>query len=281
MTTPSSQTPIRPVSPRHYLMARPTYYTVNYQINPWMHPEIATDGSLAMQQWQELHDLYVRIGHHVEVIEGAPGLPDMVYAANGGLVVDGIAVAANFTYPERQGETELYADWFRSAGFEVHYTDEVNEGEGDILTVGDVILAGTGFRTSTKAHEQIAKVTGREVISLELVDPRYYHLDTALSVLGPDLIAYYPPAFSPASREVLSQRFPDALIATDADAAALGLNLVCDGVHAMMAPRAVDLIEKVRGRGFTVHTVDTSELLKGGGGIKCCTLELRSAFATS
>ncbi|GAA2518314.1 dimethylargininase [Rarobacter incanus] len=272
MTQPQSQ-----FKPRHYLMARPTYYTVTYQINPWMHPEIQTDGALALAQWQELHDVYVELGHRVDVIDGAPGLPDMVYAANGGLVVDGKAIGANFTYPQRQPETPLYNAWFEQAGFPVFETKARNEGEGDILTVGDTILAGTGFRTDIAAHKEIAEITGYPVVSLELVDPHYYHLDTALSVFTPDLIAYYPPAFSAAAQSELRERFPDAMIASDSDAAALGLNLVSDGTNAIMAPQATGLVAQARERGFNVITVDTSELLKGGGGIKCCTLELRHA----
>nr|WP_142122085.1 dimethylargininase [Rarobacter faecitabidus] len=258
-------------------MTRPTHYTVAYEINPWMHPEIATDTARALAQWQELHDIYVELGHRVDVIDDAPGLPDMVYAANGGLVVGGKAIAANFTYPQRQPETPLYNAWFEQAGFPVFSTRGRSEGEGDILTVGSTILAGTGFRTALSAHVEIAEITGLEVVSLELVDSRYYHLDTALSVLSPELIAYYPPAFSAASRAVLEARFPDAVIAEDEDAAALGLNLVSDGTHAVMAPQARRLGDAVRERGFEVITVNTDELLKGGGGIKCCTLEIRAA----
>lgn len=272
-TTTSVET--RTSRPRRYLMARPTYYVVEYRINPWMHPEISTDVNLALAQWQRLHDVYVDLGFDVDVIEGLPDLPDMVYAANGALVVDGMAVAANFTYPQRAPEAPAYAEWLRQAGFAVYEPVETNEGEGDILLVGDTLLAGTGFRTSRAAHAEIAQATGHEVVSLELVDDHYYHLDTALAVLTDDLIAYYPPAFSAAAREELERRYPDAVIATADDAAVLGLNMVSDGGRAIMAPAAHNLIGQVRERGFDVLTVDTSELLKGGGGIKCCTLELR------
>ena len=158
---------------------------------------------------------------------------------------------------------------------------ETNEGEGDLLVVGDLVLAGTGFRTDRAAHAELQELFGRPVISLDLVSPHYYHLDTALAVLSSDpadpQIAYYPPAFSAGSRAVLQQLFPDAVEATERDAVALGLNAVSDGLNVVVAPGAVDLADAIRERGYNPIPVDTSELLKGGGGAKCCTLEIRPA----
>ena len=90
-------------------------------------------------------------------------------------------------------------------------------------------------------------------------------------------VAYYPPAFSAGSRRVLGVSYPDALLATERDAVALGLNAVCDGHHVVHAPGAVDLAAALRERGYEPIGVDTSELLKGGGGAKCCTLEVRGS----
>ncbi|MFI2753252.1 dimethylargininase [Cellulomonas sp. P22] len=274
----SSSTP-RVATPRRYLMCEPVHYTVSYEINPWMDVNRYTDTELARQQWRTLRDVYLDLGHTVDTIDPIPGLPDMVYAANGALIVDGIVYSARFRHPERGPEGPAYQKWFADRGFVTHTAAEVNEGEGDILPVGDVILAGTGFRTDRAAHAELAQVTGHEVVSLELVDARYYHLDTALTVLQSDAadpqVAYYPPAFSPTSQERLRAMFPDAVLATDRDAAALGLNAVSDGEHVVVAPGAVDLAPALRERGYTTIPVDTSELLKGGGGAKCCTLEIR------
>ncbi len=271
-------------TPRRYVMCRPTHFTVAYEINPWMDVTRTTDTARAVAQWQVLHDTYVRWGHTVELVDPAPGLPDMVYAANGATVVDGLVYSARFRYPERAAEGPLYQKWFADRGFVTHTAEHVNEGEGDILMVGDVLLGGSGFRTDPRAHRELADLTGREVITLELVDPRYYHLDTALAVIDADpahpLVAYHPASFSPASRALLAERFPDAILATDRDAAALGLNAVSDGLNVVVAPGAVDLAERLAERGYRPHPVDTSELLKGGGGAKCCTLEVRTGPTT-
>lgn len=259
-------------------MCRPDHFTVSYEINPWMDASRPTDRDLAVAQWQQLHDLYVSLGHTVDLIDPLPGLPDMVFAANGATVVDGLVYSAQFHHPEREGEGPAYLRWFADHGFRTHTATEVNEGQGDLLLVGDLVLAGTGFRTTIQAHAEAQEVLGRPVVSLSLVDPRFYHLDTALTVLDPrreaPQIAYYPPAFSRGSQAVLRRLFPDAVIAVEADAGALGLNAVSDGRHVVLSPEAVTFQAQLAERGFVPITIDTSELLKGGGGAKCCTLEI-------
>ena len=258
------------------LMCRPEHFTVSYRINPWMHPEDPTDTSLALQQWTVLYDTYVDLGFTVQLIDPLPGLPDMVYAANGGFVLDGIAYGARFHYPERQPEGPAYMEWFRSQGLDVREPQETNEGEGDFLLVGDTILAASGFRSDTSSHQEIADIYGREVVSLQLVNPSYYHLDTALAVLDSTTIAYLPSAFDEASLTILRQRYPDAIIATEEDAAILGLNSFSDGHNVVIAERATTFAKDLRDRGFNPIGVELSELLLGGGGVKCCTLELRA-----
>ena len=277
-------TPARVQQHRRYLMCRPEHFTVSYRINPWMEPANPTDTARAVAQWQVLHDTYLQLGHEVELIDPVPGLPDMVYTANGGFVVGGVAYGARFRFAERQPEGPAFMDWFRAHGYDVVEPVEVNEGEGDFLLVGDVILAGTGFRSTGDSHRELADVFGKEVVSLTLVDPRFYHLDTAISVLDPvegpggverANIAYLPHAFDEASQRVLAERYPDAIRVADADGAVFGLNSASDGLNVIVSPRAKGFEAQLRERGYRPVPVDLSELLLGGGGIKCCTLELR------
>ena len=275
-TSPTSTTPPLQATAPTVLMCRPEHFTVSYRINPWMHPEDPTDTSLALRQWTVLYDTYVDLGFTVQLIDSLPGLPDMVYAANGGFVLDGIAYGAQFHYPERQPEGPAYMDWFRSQGLDVREPKSTNEGEGDFLLVGDTILAASGFRSDTSSHQEIADIYGREVVSLQLVNPSYYHLDTALAVIDPTTIAYLPSAFDEASLSILRERYPDAIIATEEDAAFLGLNSFSDGHNVVIAERATTFAKDLAERGYNPIGVDLSELLLGGGGVKCCTLELRS-----
>jgi arginine dihydrolase len=262
--------------PRHYLMCRPEHFEVRYAINPWMRPDEPVDRERALDQWETLRQTYLDLGHRVDLIDPVAGLPDMVYAANGATVVDGTVLGARFRHPERQAEAAAYRAWFAAADYLVVDPEFVNEGEGDLLVAGDVVLAGHGFRTDPRAHAEAAAVLGREVVPLELIDPCYYHLDTAVAVLDDANIAWLPSAFAPASQDVLAARFPDAVVAGPADAAVLGLNAVSDGLHVVLPAQAIGLAAALAERGYTPVPVDLSELLKGGGGPKCCTLEVRS-----
>jgi N-dimethylarginine dimethylaminohydrolase len=262
---------------RRYLMCPPVHFAVTYAINPWMRPGVAVDVERTLAQWDALRRTYVDLGHRVDLLEPVPGLPDMVYAANGATVVDGVVYGARFRHAERGPEAAAHRAWFCRSGFaRVVEPEFVNEGEGDLLVAGGVLLAGSGFRTDPCAHAEAARVLDREVVPLELVDPRFYHLDTALAVLDETTIAWLPEAFSPASRAVLAERYPDAVLATAADAAVLGLNAVSDGRHVVLPAEATDLAAALAERGFVPVPVAMSELLKGGGGPKCCTLEVRA-----
>jgi N-dimethylarginine dimethylaminohydrolase len=261
---------------RHYVMTAPTFFAVEYAINPWMDTSATVDTHVALDQWETLRKTYKELGHTVESVEPVAGLPDMVYAANGGLVVDGKAVIARFAHPQRAGESAVYAEWMSRHGYRPVETRHVNEGQGDLLLIGSMMLAGWGFRTDRRAHDEIAAILGMPVVSLELVDPRFYHLDTALTVLDDTTVAYYPPAFSDASRAELLDLFPHAIEVGAPDADVLGLNAVSDGLNVVLPAAATGFAEQLRLAGFRPVGVDLSELLKGGGSIKCCTLEVHS-----
>ena len=272
----------RHARPRHFLMCPPTFFDVTYAINPWMDPRVPVDRERASAQWSALVAAYEGAGHRVDLLDPVPGLPDLVFAANGATVVDGRTLGARFATPQRAAEAVVHRDWHARHG--VLYGGRgladpvaVNEAEGDFAVLSSVVLAGHGFRTTVAAHAELAALTGREVLSLELVDPRYYHLDVALAVLDADTdhVAYFPAAFSAASQAVLAARFPDAVIADADDAHAFGLNAVGDGRHMFMPTGAGHLRDALEALGYVPVELDTSELLLGGGSVKCCTQEIR------
>jgi N-dimethylarginine dimethylaminohydrolase len=280
-TRPATDVPLRTASVRNFLMCAPKHFAVTYSVNPFMHPEVPTDTALAVRQWENLRDTYRLLGHTVTLLDPVPGLVDMVFAANGGFTLDGKAYVASFKHPQRQPEAAAFRTWFLENGFDTHEPGRVNEGEGDFAVAGGLILAGTGFRSAPESHAELASIFQREVLTLRLVDPRFYHLDVALTVLdaesesGPGRIAYLPEAFDQASQAVLACRFPDAILAEEGEAAMLALNSVSDGRHVVVAETAPRYIRQLLAHGYTPVPVDLSELLKGGGGIKCCTQELR------
>jgi N-dimethylarginine dimethylaminohydrolase/methylmalonyl-CoA mutase cobalamin-binding subunit len=261
-------------TPRRYLMCPPTQFDVVYSINPWMDPSKPVDPRLALRQWQRIRDIFAELGHTVDTVEPLPGMPDMVFAANGAVVRDGRALVARFRHEERAGEARAYLDWFAGRGFETRQADWTNEGQGDFLGVGGWLLAGSGFRTDRRSHAETEEFFGCPVISLTLVDESYYHLDTALAVLDEQTIMYYPGAFSAGSQALLSDLFPGAILATAEDAASFGLNAVCDGPHVVLPAGASAMTAQLRDRGYETINVEVGELLRAGGGVKCCMLEL-------
>jgi N-dimethylarginine dimethylaminohydrolase len=264
---------------RTYLMCPPEHFTVEYAINPWMDTTVPVDPALALKQWQLLRDTLTDLGHQVHVLDARPGLPDMVYAANGAFSVDGTVYGARFKHPQRAAEAAAHQLFYAGGPWTFADPVHVNEGEGDFAYLpaayGGLILAGHGFRTDPAAHAEAQEVLGRPVISLKLVDPAFYHLDTALAALDDRNITYYPEAFSAMSQRVLRQLFPDAVIADRADAEAFALNLVSDGRHVILNTESTAMAEKVRAAGYTPLHVELSELKRGGGSVKCAVAELR------
>ena len=273
MTQTSGQGRRRAARTRTYLMCPPEYFTVEYAINPWMNPDLPADTVLALRQWHGLRDAFLSLGHTVHIIDPLPGLPDMVFAANGATVIDGQVLGARLRSPQRATERPAYLAWFAENGYPTTAPRLVNEGQGDIVFDGHTILAGHGFRTDAGIADELEARYGLPVLSLRLVDPRFYHLDTALCVLDADTAAYYPAAFDDASRATLISHFAELIEAKDEDAEVLGLNAVSDGRHVVLPEQAAGLAAQIADNGFEPVRVDMSEFLKAGGGPKCCTLE--------
>jgi N-dimethylarginine dimethylaminohydrolase len=261
---------------RTYLMCPPEHFAVDYAINPWMHPDQPVDTGRAMRQWERLRSTFTGLGHTVHTITPAAGLPDMVFAANGACVVGGKVLGARFRYPQRAAEGPAYFKWFTENGYPVvRQPRAINEGEGDLVFAGRAILAGHGFRSDLAVAAELTELFDLPVIGLKLVDPRFYHLDTALVVLDGDTAAYYPAAFDDAGRAALSSFFTELIEAKDEDAEVLGLNAISDGRHVVLPEQARGLTAQLAAAGFEPVPVDVSEFLKSGGGPKCCTLEIR------
>ncbi len=269
----------QPHRPR-VLMGRPGHFAVRYVINPWMagHVGVArTD--VALRQWQALYDIVAKHAH-VELIDDVDGQPDMCFVANAGLVVDGRAVLSRFRVPQRVGEQAHFHKWFESAGYELVElpADEYFEGEGDALVQpGEpVVWAGYGVRSSLESHRALAEQLNVEVVSLRLIDERFYHLDTCFYPLPGGCVVYYPGAFGKRSLRVLEDRVPaDKRIAVSTDdAMRFASNAVRLG-NTIIANHAGDeLRARLSDWGYEVVTTPLSEFMLAGGAAKCLTLLL-------
>lgn len=257
-------------------MCKPDYFDVFYEINAWMNTEDVVDVSLAQSQWEYLAKTYQEQGFDIQLIDPEEGLPDMVFTANGALVLGDKVALPRFKFPQRQPETKQFNAWFREYMPKAHVfiPDNDFEGEGDAMFAGGVLYAGYGFRSDKDSHKELSDFFDVEVRSLQLVDDRFYHLDTAMSILDGNTIAYFPSAFSDESQEVIEQSFDRIIHANETDAEAFGLNMVSDGKDAFVSAQAVGLQKEIHRLGFNVHSVDVSEFKKAGGGTKCMTLLL-------
>ena len=265
------------------LVCPPTHFGVEYVINPWMAGNVGTASPVtAHRQW----DALVRIlEDHADVtaIESASGLPDMCFAANGGFVLDGTFVPSAFNVAQREPESPLYARWAAGAGLEIADFDPdiAFEGEGDALwwpqpDSEPLVWAGYGVRTGLEAHRALAERLRVRVVSLKLVDQRFYHLDTCFVPLPGGRIIYYPPAFDAESRLLIESLVPaDRRIAVDdGDAFGFACNAVRLGRTLITSHASADLRRSLEACGHEVIVTPLTEFIKAGGAAKCLTLVL-------
>jgi N-dimethylarginine dimethylaminohydrolase len=260
-----------------FLMCRPTYYNIEYEINPWMSRSRAAEPNLARAQWDNLYTtLKDYTGTRIELVEPVEGLPDLVFTANAGLVDSHRVILSRFRFPVRSGEEPVFRRWFHSDGFDVHELPEGIhfEGAGDALRCGEHLFAGYHFRSEIQSHAMVGEILGERVLSLQLIDPRYYHLDTCFCPLTGGELVYYPGAFDEYALRVIEENVADRIEVTAADAARFGCNAVCVDRHVVLSTGCTSLIHALSDRGYQVHPVNLSEYLKSGGSAKCLTLRL-------
>lgn len=258
------------------LMCPPDHFGIEYEINPWMSRKRPSDRRRALDQWNALRRALEEAGARVDCLTPVAGLPDLVFTANAALVCDDLAILSRFHHRQRRGEEPLYRQWFLEHGYRTHeLRDGVSfEGAGDALFCGETLFAGYRVRSDIAAHEEAAAILGCRVAPLELVDRRYYHLDTCFCPLAPGVAIYYPEAFDDYGRRVL-RRFIDDLIPVRGDEAGrLACNAVVIG-RAVVTPQGCPrLDDELRWRGFDSRETPLDEFIKAGGAAKCLTLRL-------
>lgn len=259
------------------LMVPPHHFTVNYEINPWMNRSVPTSPAIAQAQWDALYRiLRDETGAAVLLADPQPGLPDMVFTANAGLVRGGRVVLSNFRHPERQGEAAHFSQWFSQHGFEVILLppDRYFEGEGDALFFGDSLIAGYRWRSDVHSHRMVGEQFEVRVLSLELSQAHYYHLDTCFCPLDEKTAAYFPGAFDHYGRTVLENEIPDLIEVDAGEAARFACNAVVLGRSVVLNSGCPRFESALAARGFQPHSTPLDEFLKAGGAAKCLTLYL-------
>jgi len=269
-----------------FLMCSPKLYDVNYVINPWMAGNVRrASREQAAAQWEDLRQALNRVAR-VMLVEPQPGWPDMVFTANAGLVRKGVVAISRFFHPERQGEESHFRKWFDDLGFNVSEMPMATpfEGEGDALfeADGSRLWAGHGVRTIQSTHHRLRELWDVEVISLRLVDPRFYHLDTCFCPLWDGYLLYFPAAFDAESNAKIDLRYPTErrIPVCEADALRFACNAINVGRLLFLNEISTELSLRLEARGFQIVQVQLTEFLKAGGAAKCLALRLSEMDAT-
>jgi N-dimethylarginine dimethylaminohydrolase len=261
------------------LMCPPDYFTVEYAINPWMESAAPCDTDLARRQWDNLYRAITeQAGAEALLMKPVPGLPDLVFTANAAFVHNNKAVIAHYKYPERRGEEPYCVEWFKQQGFDI-VTMPGNiffEGAGDALLWQDRVFAGYKTRTDIASHSLLSTATGLSVLSMELIDPRFYHIDVCLCPLVDGHLIYSPEAFDTYGNQVIEANVPaDKRIPVSKAEAS---NFACNAVNILdtviFNEGSHALADELKQRGFRVIQVNLSEFLKSGGSAKCLTLRV-------
>jgi lysine-ketoglutarate reductase/saccharopine dehydrogenase-like protein (TIGR00300 family) len=261
-------------------MCAPDHYDVDYVINPWMEGNVhKSSRDRAVTQWQGLYRI-LKDRALVDLVTPRQGVPDMVFTANAGLVLDDKVVLSRFFHKERQGEEPYFKAWFEENGFTVYELprDLPFEGAGDALLdrEGRWLWAGYGFRSELDSHPYLAKWLDIEVLSLRLMDERFYHLDTCFCPLADGYLLYYPPAFDAYSNRLIEMRVPaeKRIVVDELDA----VNFACNAVNInriiVMNQATDELKQRLQSLGFEVVETPLTEFLKAGGAAKCLTLRV-------
>jgi N-dimethylarginine dimethylaminohydrolase len=258
------------------LMCPPDFYGIEYEINPWMSRSRGSSVEKSHQQWQNLHDALIELGVHIELMTPQKGLPDLVFTANAGLVFGTRFFSSRFRHEVRARETPHFDAWFAAHGFTVEHLPEgmFFEGAGDALFCGQALFAGYRIRSDVNGHQHLGKVLQRLVLPLELVDNRFYHLDTCFCPLAPGEAIYFPGAFDSYGRKVLESHVPRLLAVPESEAVRFACNAVVVGKTVIVNTGSDQLMAGLRAWGYQVRAVELDEFLKAGGSAKCLTLRL-------
>lgn len=259
------------------LMCPPLYYGIEYEINPWMRRGSPTDPGTAKEQWKSLSRLLQdKLDLEVVLVEPRPGFPDMVFTANAGLVWQDKFIVSNFHHEVRRGEVAYFENWFQVRGYDIVTLpgESFFEGEGDLLMCGDAFYGGYHIRSEIQSHEKIAEILQHEVLSLELTNQWFYHLDTCFCPLGGNRALYYPGAFDAYALKVLEERISTLIAVPEAEARRFACNIIMAGDNIVInngCPRVRTSLEEL---GLSVHETPLSEFIKSGGSAKCLVLKV-------
>lgn len=263
-----------------YFVCSPDYFQVEYDINVHMTGnEKAVDRLKAWDQWYRFVLMELRKECTLIQRPQLEGSPDMVFTANAGTAYKNKVLLANFKNKERKAEERQFEKIFRGLGYDVLYAQNSFEGEGDVLFQPEskTVWYGYGQRSSYEASFELKDfLKDCRVNCLQLVNPKYYHLDTCFLPLRRGKIMYYPGAFDVISQEIITNQTTSSrrIPLESGEAAQFMCNSVLVG-NTLFMPACSDRIEKIlTDLGYTVKVCPMGEFMKAGGACKCLVMRI-------
>ena len=277
------------------LMSGADFFDDRQAINAYMDDRITVNVEKAKAEHASIQSAFKEAGIEVVTVAPPENCQDGVYTANWALVTGNKAVMSNLPQV-RQAESPYAETTLRRLGYDVVRLpiQYAFSGQGDALPCGKYLFVGSMYRTHPAVHELLRNETGLEVVGLQTVpeldiqnkpirnkvtgwpDSFFYDLDLALAVITPNLIAWCPDAFTEASQQRVRSITDIEKIEVSYEEAtkASACNLVSTGETVVMGAQAPVLKQALESKGLRVLTVDVTELMKGGGFIRCTSLTL-------
>ncbi len=258
------------------LMCAPSHYAIRYEINPWMKIQNRIDSRKAAGEWQGLYRSLRRLGVNIKLIAQKKGSPDMVFTANAGVVQGRDFIPSHFRYAQRRGEESAFIHHFRRQGYRIRDAARglFFEGEGDLLPFRDMLFGGFRFRSEIRAHERVSEALGKRLVSLELFQPHFYHLDTCFLPLDENSALFYPHAFDAYGRKVIARFIKNPIPVSSVDAFQFACNGFRVGRTIVLARASRTLKKQLKHIGYETLETPTTEFMKAGGSVKCLLLRM-------
>ncbi len=242
-----------------------------------MHVENKVDPERTHEEFDNLKNIYKKIGLDVWIMDPEPGLPDMVYTANCGFVIDNLFIKANFRYQQRRKESDFAEKLFRQKKFKIATlpSNVYFEGQGDLFFRDGKFFAAYGRRTSKKAIGHLENILGEKIITFMVKkDPYFFHLDTCFAPLGKGKVIIHPASFSNDDIDKIKKNFRKVITVSKKDNPFFCCNIVAtDDAVIVGKGMSKDIKRTLEKEGLKVFETPMNEYFKGGGSVKCTTLE--------
>lgn len=278
------------IEPRKVMMCTPDFFDIKDVKNVHMTNNPPLNKEIAKKQWDALRKVYenfqtLGIIDEVLIVNGVEECEDMVFCANQSfpwVLWNGekIVVMSNMKHESRQTEVIYFEDFYKDISYKIFNMQSRYhfEGMGDLIAhPGKKLLyGGYGYRSERNAYDEICRMLDAPIITLELVNDSFYHLDTCFLPLNNTEVIVAPDAFSFEAMQIIRRMF-EGVYEIPLEEALKGFACNAHMIYNAQKNKSAAIIQ--RGNPVTLNLlqqcatqvieVDTSEFIKSGGSVFC------------